>query len=183
MHKEASKIRAAVDPRYEFRLVCDSNTPRRQTEWLGVYPRPLPRYHPIGYVLLRFRFIGACIAAAMRDGFMCSSTQFNAFLKLPSTELTRDVANGAGQRLLFGWNVLLTSSDLPHTRVSRLSIRCGAHICNDRLDAMDTALNIRAPETSTTKLPTRTACCARYDCSFGITFRIALLLIPWTQPG
>jgi hypothetical protein len=50
---------------------------------LGLFPRPIPSYHPQhSDVLQMFRFIGRLFAAAMRDGFMFPLPISSSFLKL-----------------------------------------------------------------------------------------------------
>jgi HECT-domain (ubiquitin-transferase) len=50
---------------------------------LGIYPRPIPSYHPqMSEVLAMFRLIGRLFASAMRDGFMFPLPLSSAFLKL-----------------------------------------------------------------------------------------------------
>lgn len=50
---------------------------------LGIFPRPIPSYHPqCAEVLAMFRLIGRLFASAMRDGFMFPLPLSSAFLKL-----------------------------------------------------------------------------------------------------
>ena len=59
-------------------------TPRAdERSGLGVYPRPIPKYHPqMDEILNKFRFMGRLFAAAVRDGFMFPLPLSASFLKL-----------------------------------------------------------------------------------------------------
>lgn len=142
---------------------------------LGVYPRPLPKYHPqMGDVLLRFRFVGRLFAAAMRDGFMFPLPLSSAFLKLVQHGTASGVASSAGQDTTFTLQHVLSSSDLPRAgflggEVSAADI----HVCTalNRLDAIDPPLSSmelkkRYQVIATDKNFARVALGKSYDCSF-----------------
>jgi hypothetical protein len=134
---------------------------------LGVFPRPLPRYHPqIQDVLEKFRFMGRLFAAAMRDGFMFPLPLSSAFLKLVQNGGTTDVAAT--------FDTLLTTNDLPRSGFLGGEIHAAeAHICRalDKLDAADPPLSRhelqrRYDEIANDKNFARIALGKSYDCSF-----------------
>jgi hypothetical protein len=176
MHKEALKIPLWI-PDMDSSAQIVIPTPRADKQsGLGVYPRPLPRYHPqMADVLLRFRFIGRLFAAAMREGFMFPLPLSSAFLKLAQHGADTCMANGAGREASFSArNVLLTSSDLPRPGFLGGEVYAAeAHICKalDRLDAMDTQLSTfelqkQYNEIATDQNFARVALGKSYDCSF-----------------
>jgi HECT-domain (ubiquitin-transferase) len=145
-------------------------TPRAdKRSGLGVFPRPLPHYHPqFDEVLQRFRFMGRLFAAAMRDGFMFPLPLSSAFLKL--------VQNGsdAAARKEATRNPTLLSSDLPRPGFLGGEVYAADYfICRalDRLDSSDPPLSRhelkrRYEEIATDKKFARVAFGKLYECSF-----------------
>jgi len=175
-HKEAAKLPLWI-PDMDSSAQVVIPTPRADTRSvLGVYPRPLPKYHPqMSDVLLRFRFMGRLFAAAMRDGFMFPLPISSAFLKLVQNAGNNRIANSAGQDASFSsHNLVLTNADLP--RAGFLGGEVSAadlHVCRalNRLDAMDPPLSSaqlqkRYKEIATDQNFARIALGKSYDCSF-----------------
>lgn len=145
-------------------------TPRAdKRSGLGVFPRPLPHYHPqFDEVLQRFRFMGRVFAAAMRDGFMFPLPLSSAFLKLVqigSDTMARTEACRAP--------VLLTS-DLPRPGFLGGEVYAADyHICRalDHLDSADPPLSRhelkrRYEEIAMDKKFAKVAFGKSYECSF-----------------
>lgn len=140
-------------------------TPRAdKRSGLGVFPRPLPHYHPqLGEVLRTFRFMGRLFAAAMRDGFMFPLPLSTAFLKL--------VQNGTDA---IAWKEALISSDLPRPGFLGGEVYAADfYVCRalDRMDSADPPLSRhelkrRYEEIATDKMFARGALGKSYDCSF-----------------
>jgi HECT-domain (ubiquitin-transferase) len=131
---------------------------------LGVFPRPLPRYHPqIQEVLEKFRFMGRLFAAAMRDGFMFPLPLSSAFLKLVQNGGTTDGAT---------FDTILTSNDLPRAGFLGGEIHAAeVHICRalDKVDATKPPrheIQRRYEEIANDKSFARNALGKSYDCSF-----------------
>jgi hypothetical protein len=117
-------------------------TPRSdKRSGLGVYPRPLPKYHPqMREVLSRFRFIGRLFAAAIRDGFMFPLPLSSAFLKLVQYGNDTTISEKDNSFVC----TLLTSSELPRPGFLGGEVYAAeAHICErlDRVDRMDPPLS------------------------------------------
>jgi hypothetical protein len=176
MHREASKLPLWI-PDMDSSAQVVIPTPRADKQsGLGVYPRPLPKYHPqMTDVLLRFRFIGRLFAAAMRDGFMFPLPLSSAFLKLAQHGADTSMANGAGREASFAArNVLLTSSDLPRPGFLGGEVSAAeVHVCKalDRIDAMESQLSKfelqkQYNEIATDRNFARVALGKSYDCSF-----------------
>jgi HECT-domain (ubiquitin-transferase) len=94
-------------------------TPRsNQRSSLGLFPRPIPTYHPQhAEVLQMFRFIGRLFAAAMRDGFMFPLPISPAFLKLvqgaQQLEKTNHITGDHTSNSVL--HLILSSNDLPRS--------------------------------------------------------------------
>lgn len=148
-------------------------TPRaNEMSSLGVYPRPLPSYHPqMSEVLQRFRFIGRLFAAAMRDGFMFPLPLSSSFLKLVQLGAT---AGSTLERKACSCDSLMTSADLPRPGFLAGEIYAAEnYICKvlDSIDAADTPLSRleiekRYQEIATDRNFARVALGKSYDCSF-----------------
>lgn len=152
-------------------------TPRADSRSsLGVYPRPLPHYHPqIPQILYHFRLMGRIFAAAMRDGFMFPLPLSASFLKLVQhgggkTEATGDTnSKPASQQ-----DILLSAADLPRPGFLGGEVYAAdVHICRalNTLDALDpplprVELQRRYQEIATDKNFARVALGMSYDCSF-----------------
>jgi hypothetical protein len=135
---------------------------------LGVFPRPIPKYHPqFDSVIKMFRLMGRLFAAALRDGFMFPVPISAAFLKLVQhgRSIRRDIDNG---------HAPLLASDLPRPGFLGGEVYAADfYICQslDQLDTMDPPLSRhdlkRAYESiSTDPSFARVALGKSYDCSF-----------------
>jgi HECT-domain (ubiquitin-transferase) len=135
---------------------------------LGIFPRPIPKYHPqFDSVMKMFRLMGRLFAAALRDGFMFPVPISAAFLKLVQhgSSIRQDVENG---------HAPLLASDLPRPGFLGGEVYAADYyVCRalDRLDAMDPPLSRhdlkRAYEDiSTDPNFARVALGKSYDCSF-----------------
>jgi hypothetical protein len=114
-------------------------TPRAaKKSGLGVYPRPLPSYHPLmPDVLQRFRFIGRLFAAALRDGFMFPLPLSAAFLKLVQSA---SLPNGVHRFSYSYKDSVLTSEDLPRPGFLGGEVfAIEEHICK-ALDCLDSCI-------------------------------------------
>jgi len=83
-------------------------TPRAdERSGLGVYPRPIPKYHPqMEEILNKFRFMGRLFAAAVRDGFMFPLPLSASFLKLVQHGEMDPIEEDS-------WEDIMDMSDLP----------------------------------------------------------------------
>jgi HECT-domain (ubiquitin-transferase) len=151
-------------------------TPRAATRSApGVFPRPLPHYHPqMSQVLDRFRLMGRLFAAAIRDGFMFPLPLSSSFLKLvqrggPLVSYNRDASKTASADLPF-----LTSSDLPRPGFLGGEVAAAeAFVCRalDSVDANDPPLSSlelerRYKEIALDRKFARVALGKLFDCSF-----------------
>lgn len=144
---------------------------------LGVYPRPLPSYHPrLPEVEQVFRFIGRLFAAAMRDGFMFPLPISASFLRLVQhapLEMEK-VSRLSDSKLLPSRDLLLTAADLPRPGFLGGEIYAAdVHICQalDDLDGSDPPLTSvelqrRYRNLAEDKNFARIAFGMSYDCSF-----------------
>ena len=112
-------------------------TPRAdERSGLGVYPRPVPKYHPqMDEILEKFRFMGRLFAAAVRDGFMFPLPLSASFLKLVQRGDPMDEE---------AWEDLMDTSDLPRPGFLGGEIYAAEiHVCRalDHLDASDPPLS------------------------------------------
>lgn len=136
---------------------------------IGLFPRPIPHYHPqFEDVITQFRFMGRLFAAAMRDGFMFPLPLSCSFLKLVLME-----SDSASKK--DSYNVpLLRSSDLPRPGFLGGEVYATDHyICGalERLNSSDPPLSRhelkrRYEEIATDKNFARVAFGRTYDCSF-----------------
>ena len=143
---------------------------------LGVYPRPLPRYHPqLPEVLFQFQLMGRLFAAAMRDGFMFPLPLSSSFLKLVQhgTE-SMEAYSETNLKPASPRDLLLTAADLPRPGFLGGEVYAAdVHICR-ALDALDAAdpplkqvdLQRRYQEIASDKNFARVAFGMSYDCSF-----------------
>jgi hypothetical protein len=152
-------------------------TPRADSRsGLGVFPRPLPSYHPqLPEVLRHFRFMGRLFAAAMRDGFMFPLPLSAAFLKLVQHGSEKSHSTGdSNSKLASPHDLLLTAADLPRPGFLGGEVYAAdIHICRalNALDALDpplprVELQRRYQEIATDKNFARVAFGMSYDYSF-----------------
>ena len=175
LHKEASKLPLWI-PDMDSTAQVVIPTPRADPQsGLGVYPRPLPTYHPqMVEVLHQFRTIGRLFAAAMRDDFMFPLPLSASFLKL--------VQHCGGSPTLAKrdgpTSELLGSLDLPRPGFLGGEIYAAeAYICRelDDLDTLDPPLDrqqlmSRYLSIANDKNFARIAFGKAYDCSFADYF-------------
>jgi hypothetical protein len=152
-------------------------TPRADSRSrLGVYPRPLPLYHPqLSELLSQFRFMGRLFAAAMRDGFMFPLPLSASFLKLVqhAPENFLSPADASAQAAAPQDSVLL-AADLPRPGFLGGHVYAAHfHICKalDIVDAADPPLSRvelqkRYQDIATDKNFARVSFGMLYDCSF-----------------
>lgn len=136
---------------------------------LGVFPRPIPHYHPqFDAVIKMFRLMGRLFAAAMRDGFMFPVPLSSAFLKLVQHgNISRSGPESSR-------HVPLMSGDLPRPGFLGGEVYAADfYVCRqlDRLDASNPPLSRhelkRAYEDiAMDKSFARIAFGKSYDCSF-----------------
>jgi hypothetical protein len=141
----------------------------------GVFPRPLPHYHPqLPQILDRFRFMGRLFAAALRDGFMFPLPLSSSFLKLvqhggASIASSFDPSSPASTEHMF-----LNSSDLPRAGFLGGEVAAAeSFICKslDSIDAIEPPLSgleleRRYTEIATDRKFARAAFGKSFDCSF-----------------
>lgn len=136
---------------------------------LGVFPRPIPHYHPqFDEVLLTFRSIGRLFAASMRDGFMFPLPLSSAFLKLVQCN-----SDATGRKDGCRSPILL-SGDLPRPGFLGGDVYAADHhICRalDRLDTADPPLSRHElkrgyEDIATEKKFAKVAFGKTYECSF-----------------
>jgi HECT-domain (ubiquitin-transferase) len=136
---------------------------------LGVFPRPIPHYHPqFDAVVKMFRLMGRLFAAAMRDGFMFPVPLSSAFLKL----VQHGSASRSGPESCR--HVPLLCGDLPRPGFLGGEVYAADfYVCRqlDRLDSSNPPLSRhelkRAYEDiATDKDFARVAFGKSYDCSF-----------------
>jgi HECT-domain (ubiquitin-transferase) len=136
---------------------------------LGVFPRPIPHYHPqFDAVVKMFRLMGRLFAAAMRDGFMFPVPLSSAFLKL--------VQHGGVSRI--GPEscrpVPLMSGDLPRPGFLGGEVYAADFYVCRQLDRLDTSnpplsrheLKRAYEDIATDKSFARVAFGKSFDCSF-----------------
>jgi hypothetical protein len=142
---------------------------------LGVYPRPLPSYHPrLPEVQQAFRFMGRLFAAAMRDGFMFPLPISASFLRLVQYAPVEEVSGFSDTKLLPSRDILLTAADLPRPGFLGGEVYAAdLHICRalDDLDGSEPPLTSvelqrRYRELAEDKNFARLAFGMSYDCSF-----------------
>lgn len=151
----------------------------------GVFPRPLPHYHPqhLG-VLRKFRLMGRLFAAAMRDGFMFPLPLSSSFLKLVQR---CDDYDGKWETHT---DMILSVDDLPRPGFLGGEVYAAeAFICRalDDLDNADPPLSRvqlmrRCEELSNDKDFARKALGKNYDCSFNQYFQDKSFVDP-LDPG
>jgi hypothetical protein len=135
---------------------------------LGVFPRPIPQYHPqFNSVIKMFRFMGRLFASALRDGFMFPVPLSAAFLKMVqhSSTIRRDFENGLS---------LLLANDLPRPGFLGGEVFAAEYyVCRalDRLDMTDPPLSRHELKRAYEEVATdpnfaRVALGKSYDCSF-----------------
>lgn len=146
----------------------------------GVFPRPLPHYHPqMSEVLDRFRLMGRLFAAAIRDGFMFPLPLSSSFLKLvqrggPLVLPNRDASKAAHPDAPF-----LTSSDLPRPGFLGGEVAAAeSYVCRalDSVDANDPPLSAlelerRYKDIASDRKFARVALGKLFDCSFDDYFQ------------
>lgn len=139
---------------------------------LGVYPRPLPHYHPqMPEVLRRFRFIGRLFASALRDGFMFPLPLSSAFLKLVQKGKEASPSLDAKGPT---FELVLTSEDLPRAGFLGGEVYAAEmYVCKvlDGIDSADpplssTELERMYKEIASDRSFARLALGKSYDCSF-----------------
>lgn len=151
-------------------------SPRSLTESsLGVFPRPLPHYHPqYKEVMDMFRFMGRLFAASLRDGFMFPLPLSASFLKLVQFCKTEN-DHPENRGVLVGDGLMvLSSEDLPRPGFLGGEIRAAeTHICSalDELEKTSPPLSRvqlmrRFEEIASGKSFGRVALGKSFDCSF-----------------
>lgn len=155
---------------------------------LGIYPRPLPGYHPqLPAVLERFRFMGRLFASAMRDGFMFPLPLSSSFLKLVQhgqEAFCTDEGSCSHQDI--PRETLLSSADLPRPGFLGGEVYAAElHICRalNAVDASDPPLSRvdlqrRYQEIAADKNFARIAFGSSYDCSFDDYFQDRVFVDP-----
>lgn len=143
---------------------------------LGVFPRPIPSYHPqLNDVLQKFRFIGRLFAAAMRDGFMFPLPLSASFLKLVQHGKIPSSASSPADPVAGSLICqTLSSNDLPRPGFLGGEIYAAeSFVCRalDELDSLDpplshSELQRRYEEIETDKNFGRVALGKSYDLSF-----------------
>jgi hypothetical protein len=144
-------------------------TPRAdERSGLGVYPRPIPKYHPqMDEIVDKFRSMGRLFAAAVRDGFMFPLPLSASFLKLVQRGQMDTEDKDA-------WEELMDMSDLPRAGFLGGEIYA-AHVytCRalDELDAQDPPLSRhelqrKYDEVARDQNFARVALGKSYECSF-----------------
>ena len=143
---------------------------------LGVFPRPLPHYHPqFSDVLERFRLIERLFAAEMRDGFMFPLPLSSTFLKLAQNGSGTSTRKEASRNTTsLSSDLPLASADLPRPGFLGEEVYAADyHICRalDRLDSADPPLSRhelkrRYEEIATDKKFARVALGKQYETSF-----------------
>ena len=155
---------------------------------LGVFPRPIPHYHPQhNNVLERYRLIGRLFAAAMRDGFMFPLPVSAAFLKLvQKASETSTAAKSAGRSLRVVGDTILSTGDLPRPGfIGGEVYAVEMFVCRalDRLDSSSPPLSRhelkrRYEEIATDKSFARESLGKSYDCSFEEYFQDRVFVDP-----
>jgi hypothetical protein len=152
----------------------------------GLFPRPLPPYHPqMDEILKRFRFTGRLFAAAMRDGFMFPLPLSSSFLKLVQHGVDRAIPDNTKETAGLD-DPVLTASDLPRPGFLGGEVYAAdAHICRalDKLDAADPPLQRpelmrRYNELASDKNFARIAFGKTYECSFEDYFQDRVFVDP-----
>lgn len=144
-------------------------TPRAdERSGLGVFPRPLPKYHPqMEEVLDKFRFMGRLFAAAIRDGFMFPLPLSASFLKLVQHGDMDSIDDDS-------WEDIMDMSDLPRPGFLGGEIYAAEiHVCRalDHLDASNPPLSRhelqrKYDEVARDQTFARVALGKAYECSF-----------------
>lgn len=138
----------------------------------GIFPRPLPGYHPqMKSVLDRYRFIGRLFAAAMRDNFLFPLPLSSSFLKLVCSLQDLDSPKESG-------DLLLSLQDLPRPGFLGGEVYAAAvHICRalDEIDSIQPPLSrrevtARYEEISNDLSFAKSALGKSYECSFAQYF-------------
>lgn len=153
----------------------------------GVFPRPLPSYHPqMDEIKRKFRFMGRLFAAAMRDGFMFPLPLSSSFLKLVQHCADESVSEKEKDTDC----AVLTSFDLPRPGFLGGEIYAvDAYICRalDKVEASDPPLPRpellkKYSDIASDKNFARVAFGKSYDCSFDEYFQDKTFVDP-LDPG
>jgi hypothetical protein len=179
VEKEVSKLPLWI-PDMDSSLAVVIPTPRADKQSVvGVFPRPIPSYHPqLTEVLRYFRFMGRLFAAAIRDGFMFPLPLSSAFIKLVQHG-RKSTPKAAGWNISTCQTPLLTAADLPRPGfIGGEVFAADRYICRilDELDSSDpplsrSELKRRYDELATDKNFARIAFGKSYDCSFDEYFQ------------
>ena len=155
---------------------------------VGVFPRPIPHYHPQhDEVLGMFRCIGRLFAAAMRDGFMFPLPLSASFLKLVQKAAeTSTLAQEVGRSLCTSGEAILSTRDLPRPGFLGGEVYAAEmFVCRalDRLDSTSPPLSRhelkrRYEDIATDKTFAREALGKSYDCSFEEYFQDRMFVDP-----
>lgn len=166
--KEASKLPLWI-PDMDSSGAVVLPTPRAdERSGFGVFPRPLPSYHPqTGQILDKFRLMGRLFAAALRDGFMFPLPLSASFLKLVQRGDFGSLDEDA-------WEDLMDMSDLPRPGFLGGEIYAAEiHVCRalDHLDASNPPLSRhelqrKYDEVARDQTFARVALGKSYECSF-----------------
>lgn len=174
LEKEAAKLPLWIpDLDHSGQVVIP--TPRAdKRSAVGVFPRPLPRYHPqYDEVCQQFRFMGRLFAAAMRDGFMFPLPLSSAFLKLVQMCGTEEHGDRDGFVEPHACT-LLQSSDLPRPGFLGGEVYAADQFVCRALDELDASspsfsrheLKRRYEDIATDTNFARSALGKNYECSF-----------------
>lgn len=179
VEKEAPKLPLWI-PDMDSSLAVVIPTPRADKQSVvGVFPRPIPSYHPqLPEVLRHFRFMGRLFATAIRDGFMFPLPLSSAFIKLVQHG-RKSTPKAAGWNMSTCQTPLLTAADLPRPGfIGGEVYAADRYICRilDELDSSDpplsrSELKRRYDELATDKNFARIAFGKSYDCSFDEYFQ------------
>ena len=153
----------------------------------GLFPRPLPSYHPqMEEIKEQFRFMGRLFAATMRDGFMFPLPLSSSFLKLVQHCVDESKSDKAKETDC----AVLTSSDMPRPGFLGGEIfAADAYICRalDKVEASDPPLPRpellrKYSDIASDKNFARVAFGKTYDCSFDEFFQDKTFVDP-LDPG
>ena len=153
----------------------------------GLFPRPLPSYHPqMEEITEKFRFMGRLFAAAMRDGFMFPLPLSSSFLKL----VQHCVDETGAEKAKDAEEIVSTSADLPRPGFLGGEIYAAeAYICRalDKVEGSDPPLPRpellkKYSDIASDKNFARIAFGKTYDCSFDEYFQDKVFVDP-LDPG
>jgi len=154
---------------------------------LGIYPRPIPTYHPQFHLIIQqFRFMGRVFAAAMRDDFKFPLPLSSSFLKLVQhAKDSESSIHSTGAE-----DMVLTVYDLPRPGFLGGDVYAAhKYICHalNQADSEDPCLSHvelqrRYQSIASDKSFGRTAFGFNYDCSFEDYYQYKTFVDP-LDPG